>query len=386
MPLLVVLGLIAFSSAIAIRIPDPLSPLISRDLGVSVEAAALLASAYALPYALGQPLLGPLADALGKARVIKVCMAVVAAATFAGWLAPDYPTLVVSRIVAGAASGGAIPICFAIVGDRVDYAHRQVAIARVLAAAVTGQLVGSVASGWIGDAFGWRAPFLLSLTISAAALAATMLALRPRADSTRKPFTLAGARAGYAQVLANPRAPICYATVFCGGLANYGVFPHLAHLFEMRGVGGVREAGMAVAGFGLGGILYSFAVGAIVRRLGMFAMMRLGGIIAGSALATLALTQAWQIAALAFIGLGIGFYMVHNSMQTQASELAPAARGSAMALHACFFFLGISLGPPVTGFGFAQFGPTATLLGLAAFASVIGATSAALLTARGAKG
>lgn len=66
MPLLVVLGLIAFSSAIAIRIPDPLSPLISRDLGVSVEAAALLASAYALPYALGQPLLGPLADALAR--------------------------------------------------------------------------------------------------------------------------------------------------------------------------------------------------------------------------------------------------------------------------------------------------------------------------------
>ncbi|MBL8590890.1 MAG: MFS transporter [Methylobacteriaceae bacterium] len=386
MPLLVVLGLISFSSAIAIRIPDPLSPLIARDLGVTVETAALLASAYAFPYALAQPVLGPLADALGKARVIKVCLAVVAAATLAGWLAPDYGTLAASRVVAGAASGGAIPICFAIVGDRFDYAHRQVALARVLAAAVTGQLFGSVASGAIGDAFGWRAPFLVSLTISAAALAATILALRPRADATRKPFTLAGARAGYAQVLANPRAPICYATVFCGGLANYGVFPHLAHLFEMRGVGGVREAGFAVGGFGVGGILFSFAVGAILKRIGMFAMMRLGGVIAGSALATLALTQAWQAAAGAFVAIGVGFYMVHNSMQTQASELAPSARGSAMALHACFFFLGIALGPPVTGLGFATIGPTPTLLALAAFASVIGATSAALLTARGARG
>ncbi|MBK9083009.1 MAG: MFS transporter [Rhizobiales bacterium] len=386
MPLLLVLGLISFSSAIAIRLPDPLSPLIARDLDVSVQAAALLASAYSLPYALGQPVLGPLADALGKARVMKACLAVVVAGMLASFLAPNYATLAISRAVAGAASGGAIPICFAIVGDRFDYAHRQVALARVLAAAVTGQLVGSVASGAIGDALGWRAPFLTALGISSAALVAAIIALKPRNDSQRKPFTLAGARAGYAQVLANPRAPVCFATVFCGGLAIYGAFPHMAHLFELRGVGGVREAGFAVGGFGIGGVAFTFVVGAILRRFGMFPMMRVGGMLAGAALATIALTQAWQAAALSFVALGFGFYMIHNSMQTQASELAPKARGSAMALHACFFFLGIALGPVIVGLGFEAVGPKATLLALAAFAATIGWASAAALTARGATG
>ena len=37
---------------------------------------------------------------------------------------------------------------------------------------------------------------------------------------------------------------------------------------------------------------------------------------------------------------GISFYMLHNSLQTEATELAPSARGSAVALFACGFFIG----------------------------------------------
>ena len=42
---------------------------------------------------------------------------------------------------------------------------------------------------------------------------------------------------------------------------------------------------------------------------------------------------------------GFGFYSIHNSLQTQATELAPQNRGAAVALHAFFFFLGQSIGP-----------------------------------------
>ena len=44
---------------------------------------------------------------------------------------------------------------------------------------------------------------------------------------------------------------------------------------------------------------------------------------------------------------GVSFYMLHNSMQTEATELAPSARGSAVALFACGFFVGQGLGPIV---------------------------------------
>ena len=57
-----------------------------------------------------------------------------------------------------------------------------------------------------------------------------------------------------------------------------------------------------------------------------------------------------------FMLLGFGFYMLHAVIQIYASELAPAARGSAMALHSFFFFLGQAVGPVVYGAGLSSIG------------------------------
>ncbi len=64
--LLFVLGLTGFAANIAVRVLDPIVPLLAREFNVSVTVVALLASAYTLPYALGQPILGP--SAIPRAR------------------------------------------------------------------------------------------------------------------------------------------------------------------------------------------------------------------------------------------------------------------------------------------------------------------------------
>ena len=69
---------------------------------------------------------------------------------------------------------------------------------------------------------------------------------------------------------------------------------------------------------------------------------------------------------------GVSFYMLHNSMQTEATELAPSARGSAVALFACGFFVGQGLGPLVFGALLHGFGPRPALLALAAVLVVLG--------------
>lgn len=384
MPLLLVLGLSAFSGAVSIRIADPVVPLIARDFAVSLNAAALISSVYSLPYALGQPILGPIGDAVGKTLVMRVCLAVAVAATAAAWLAPTYETLFLARMVAGVAGGGVIPVALAIIGDRFQMEDRQVALARVLFAAVTGQLIGSVGSGLIGERFGWRASFLVAFVISLAAAIIGFATLRAAPGAVRKKATVAGAMAGYRQVFANPLAVVCYSTVFIEGLLIYGVFPHLAGVFETRGVGGVREAGFTVGAFGLGGIFMTMAVRQMLRHLGMFAMMRLGGLLCGAALTVVALTQSWQATVAAFVVLGFGFYMIHNSLQTLATELAPTARGSAVSLHAFFFFVGIALGPPAIGFGLHTIGDVATILIEAAGAAALGVGATFFLTLRGA--
>src|SRR6478735_7885684 len=92
--ILVVLGLITFSSSISHRITEPVVPLIARDFLVTVETAALLSTAFALPFALSQLVLGPLGDVWGKERVILSCLATMILALAASPFAPNFATLV----------------------------------------------------------------------------------------------------------------------------------------------------------------------------------------------------------------------------------------------------------------------------------------------------
>jgi len=80
---------------------------------------------------------------------------------------------------------------------------------------------------------------------------------------------------------------------------------------------------------------------------------------------------SWPYEVLIFMALGCGFYMMHGVIQIYATELAPAARGSAAALHSASFFLGLAFGPVYFGYGLANAGLTTTV---AVSAAVIFAT------------
>jgi predicted MFS family arabinose efflux permease len=358
MPILTILALTTFVGALCVRLVDPVVPEIARDLGVSAATAALLATAFAFPYAIGQPVLGPLGDAIGKVRVIKAALAVLAVMLALSALAPTYEVLFATRLIGGLAAGGIIPLAFAIVGDRFPFEQRQVALTRVLMAAMLGQLASVIGSGLIASVFGWRIVMMVAAAVTLLILAIAMRQLQPRADAVRHAFTLARVRSGYAAVFANPRATACFITVFIEGIAVFGLFPYIAVLLEQRGAGGIREAGFVIAGMGLGGLAYTLAIKPLLARIGgMMRLMRAGGLFSAIGLLGAGLAHGWIAQALAFVVMGFGFYALHNSIQTQATELAPDNRGAAVALHAFFFFLGQAAGPIVYRLGIATIGP-----------------------------
>jgi predicted MFS family arabinose efflux permease len=357
LPLLLVLAASCFTSAMIVRMADPLVPDIARDLGVSAGTIALLASAFAFPYALGQPILGPLGDALGKARIIKWCLAVLVAALALSAVAPTVETLFAARLLAGLAAGGTIPLAIATVGDRFPMAERQVALSRLLMAMLVGQIIGVICSGLIGSIVSWRWVMAIACAAVAASLLLSIIYLEARPDAQRKPFSIAGMRAGYARVFANPRAKVCYAAVFVEGICIFGLMPYLAVLLEARGAGGIREAGYVLAGLGLGGIVFGLLLKPMLKALGgQMNVIRAGGAVAGLGLAAYSATGTWPMECATFVVAGLGFYMIHNSLQTQATELAPDARGAAVALHAFFFFLGQACGPVLYRVGFQAAG------------------------------
>jgi predicted MFS family arabinose efflux permease len=105
-------------------------------------------------------------------------------------------------------------------------------------------------------------------------------------------------------------------------------------------------------------------------------MMRIGGATIGCCLLVIAAQLAWPVEFVNFALLGFGFYMLHAVIQIYASELAPAARGSSMALHSFFFFLGQAVGPIVYGIGMRTIGITPVLLLGAAVLVGVGFTCA----------
>ena len=157
MPILYALSICAFAAALIIRIVDPMVPEIARSFATTPQHMALLASAFAFPYALGQPLLGPLGYAIGKARIIQGCLIVLAVALALSAVAPTAETLFAARIVAGLAAGGTVPVSLAMVGDRFGIEERQVALSRLLMAMLSGQLLGALGAGIVGSVLGWRA-------------------------------------------------------------------------------------------------------------------------------------------------------------------------------------------------------------------------------------
>lgn len=104
--LIAMFALTGFSSSLIVRATDPLVTAIADDLLTPVGTVALLASSFALPFALIQPLLGPVGDALGKRRVILICQILLSAMVAGSALAPDFGTLLLFRALSGAAGGG----------------------------------------------------------------------------------------------------------------------------------------------------------------------------------------------------------------------------------------------------------------------------------------
>jgi predicted MFS family arabinose efflux permease len=368
--LLLVLGLAAGASSLAGRALDPLVGILAGEFAATAATVALLGTAFALPYSLIQPVLGPVGDAVGKRRVIRACMVVLTVALAASAAAPDLATLAALRVVSGAAAGGVFPLSIAVIGDQVPIERRQVALSRLLVAALTGWAAGSALAALLEPLIGWRGVLLLCALASLAALPA--LRARDREPPGRK-LALGEALARYRAILGLPAARMLYAAVFIEGALVFGIFPFIAPLFAARGLGGALEAGLALTGFAGGGFAFGALAPAMLRRLDQARMVLLGGALAALGLVGLALAPAAWLAVGSCVILGLGFYMIHTSIQTRVTEVAPGARGSAVALHAFSFFLGQSLGPVAMGGGRAVLGAEAALLAAAAGLLVLAA-------------
>lgn len=370
--------MVVFASSLFMRSTDPIIPQIALGLNVEPTTAALLSTFFSLPYALIQPVLGALADMFSKSRLMLLCLLILAAATLVCALATSFEVLMGARMVAGLAAGGVVPISFALIGDKVPIAERQVAMGRLLFAIMTGNLLGATCAGVVGDLVGWRGVFFVLSGFGTLVFLIAVPGFRQVKEATGR-FDLSTLGPNYRAIFSNPLAKICFGAVFFEAVFMYGVFPHMATLLHQAGETRASIAGVVIAGFGIGGALYGVLVSRLLRVLGETGMMRIGGTVMGLCLVVIAMRVSWPVEFVNFFALGLGFYMLHAVIQIYASELAPAARGSAIALHSFFFFLGQAAGPIIYGVGLQTVGIAPILLVGAVVLTIVGFVCAAWL-------
>ena len=354
------MAFVVFVTTLFMRTVDPIIPQIAIGLGVAATTAALLSSGFTLPYALIQPLLGALADMLSKTRLIIACMVGLSAITIVAGFATSFEVMMACRVLAGVAAGGVFPIALAITGDRVPVKQRQVAIGRILFAAMSGNLLGASGSGIIADLIGWRSVFFVTAALGLFALAVAIPSFRSMKEEPGH-FDWSTFIPNYRAVFRNPLAKYCFGAVFMEAIFMFGVFPYMATLLHTEGVTRASIAGIVIAGFGVGGIGYTLTISWLLH-FGAQRLMAAGGMIMACCLVVISLRVPWPVEFVNFMVLGFGFYTMHACIQVFVTELAPAARGSAMAGHSAFFFLGQAIGPVIYGIGLQSIGITPVLL------------------------
>jgi predicted MFS family arabinose efflux permease len=344
-----------FASTLFSRVVDPVIPQIAADLLVDVKTAALLSTAFTLPYALTQPVLGTIADFFGKTRLMNVSLLIVSLAALVCALAPSFSVVFAMRVLAGLVAGGVFPVSMALVGDLVPIDRRQVMIGRLLAVGLTGNVLGAAIAGVIGDLFGWRGIFAVIGSFGLLTTIAAFYFLRSfPVPKPRPPFNVPAVMANYRTIFSDPRAKICFGSVFFEAIFIHGIFPYVAILLLAGGEASASIAGLVIAAFGFGGVIYSVSVSTLLGRFAEPRLMLIGGTLAAIALSLAALHFPWYAQVVVFALLGFGFYLMHGCIQLHVTDLSATARGAATSMHSSFFFTGQAIGPVLYGFGFAH--------------------------------
>jgi YNFM family putative membrane transporter len=368
------LAVAGFASQAQVRVTDSLLPQIAADFHTTVGAAAMVVTAYALAHGSIQLVIGPVGDRFGKYRTVALMCAIATVLVATCGLASSLPQLALARLATGAAGGWIIPISMAYVGDVTPYERRQPILGRYLTGQILGQLCGQAAGGVLGDLLGWRNVFFVLSAVFALATAGLLFELIAN-PQTRKPShpneTTRGFVADYAAVLTTPFARIVIIAAFIENVLVWGAFAYIgAHLRQRFNVS-FTLIGLSVGCFGIGGLIYAALVKLFVLRLGQIRLAVAGGLWLAVGYVALAATPTWWLAPMATMAIGLGFYMLHNTLQTNATQMTPQARGTAVAVFSSAIFVGQTVGVAIGALIIDHVGAVPLFLGSAVMLPIL---------------
>ncbi|MEU0088869.1 MFS transporter [Streptomyces sp. NPDC006274] len=351
-----------------------LLPAVSADFGVTAGTASWTVSAATGALALCVLPLSALSERYGRTTVMNVSLVVAVVVGLLVPFAPNVESLVALRAVQGAALAGLPASAMAFLAEEVRPKALVGAIGLFVAGNSIGGMSGRIVTGWVAQAFGWRAG-LAAVGVMALLCALVFRALLPRArhftPGTLNPRTLARTVRGH---LADPLLMRLYAI----GALFMTVFGAVYTVIGYRLIEAPFSLPQGVIGsiflVYLVGTVSSAAAGGLVARTGRRGALYLAVTTTAAGL-LLSLADTLTAVLLGLVLITAGFFAGHAVASSSVSRTATTGRAQASALYQSAYYLGSSAGGTLGAVAFHSGGWGGTvLLGLLAVLGVVSIT------------
>jgi MFS family permease len=378
-PIVVLVSLLTFLHYVGAQMrAAPVLPLYADAHGASATGVGFVIGAHMAVAAVGSIPLGRASDVWGRRPLLFFGMIVGVLTTLLLPLAHGELALTAIYGLAGFGVAAFTPSALSLVGDAAPPGKAGHAFAWYTTAHYGAIAIGPFLGGLVADRWGYRAAFLASAAVIAAALVGG-LAVPARATTQASP------RPGVAfvEVKGNAKVWAGWIISVAGFILQGVVFTFFPLLGQERGLT-PAAIGVVFLVLGLANTIVRFPAGWLVDRSGRATPYALGGVLVASFTTALVPQVHGQAALLALFGVfgavsGAAFVAIGVAL---AGSTAPTARGLVMGGYSTALYLGLSLGsfvlgPVITHYGYAA--------GFAAggAAGVVGTLIAGLLWARG---
>ncbi|MDQ0538514.1 DHA1 family bicyclomycin/chloramphenicol resistance-like MFS transporter [Curtobacterium flaccumfaciens] len=354
LPPIVPLALIVGVSPFATDMYIPALPAIARDLGTTPGAVQLSLTAFLVAFAVGQLLVGPVSDGIGRRPMLVAGTALFALASVGCALAPDVVTLVVARVAQGLAGAAGAVAGRAMVSDVTSGTRMAKVFGTLAAINAIGPVIAPLAGGAVLTIGTWRLMFVVLAVLGAVFFVAVVLRFRETLPPERRGgvgFAANGRR--IRELLAIPRFR---AYVLSGVLSTVGFFAYIAtSSFVFQSEYGFSE-GLYTLVFATNAsmmIITTLLFGRLVGRVTEDALLTLGlvvGTLGATAVVVSALLDLGPVpvwCALAVVTAAWGFVL--PAAMTRTQHVGSAHPGTAAALQGGLTFGIGGLGTPLAG-------------------------------------
>ncbi len=321
------------------------------ELGAGVETLGYMAIAVAIGQLLMAPILGSLADRIGRRPVILTALAGVALANLGFLLIHSASGYILIRMAQGAVTAGLIPASISFVADAVPDTQRARWVGILMGSYGAGFIFGPALGGFLYDQWGFAAPFAVSAILAASGLLATLVLVH---ETRRQISPVKVPTAAMERKIPSRRTwldiDFRILPLLVLDFLEVSIFAFVEPQLAMYAYQGLHytssQFGLIVSLYGLSFVAGQFGLGRLSDRFGRRSMIVLGFTFKIIFYLGLTLTKQFWLLALAGVFGGVGGALISPALSAAYLDLTKEAnRSRVMGLKESAAALGGILGP-----------------------------------------